>query len=356
MPRLNRLDPTQGDPQAQQMLAQLEGQKMLLNIFRGMANSPAVLDAYLKFNTALKAGKLSEKVASGMLYDGQPGQDGVRGMPPVTPPAIWFPYGRMGQSASEPIWDTTGGKFGPFAGQCFVGDQTKSMVMRVYLEKINGRYQGACFPFRSGFICGVNRLDFGPDGSLFAGMTARGWGSVGGKPYPVSLRALLFEEMVCPIDLSYSKAAAPTFARTLKERFETELRGAVSVVTTHVAAVQIVPHPDEAAFSAGRDSSNFRTDPQQLCRRRQHSESGADRRHDVHQERQPFDRPSPDPGRHRFLSEKARFPQYWPFRRNSRQSSVNQKRADLEVEMFGSANNIRTAVLLVNTAHRLPSL
>ena len=78
------------------------------------------------------AGKLSEKVASGMLYDGQPGQDGVRGMPPVTPPAIWFPYGRMGQSASEPIWDTTGGKFGPFAGQCFVGDQTKSMVMRVY--------------------------------------------------------------------------------------------------------------------------------------------------------------------------------------------------------------------------------
>lgn len=61
MPRLNRLDPTQGDPQAQQMMAQLEGQKMLLNIFRGMANSPAVLDAYLKFSGALKAGKLSEQ-------------------------------------------------------------------------------------------------------------------------------------------------------------------------------------------------------------------------------------------------------------------------------------------------------
>ena len=42
-----------------------------------------------------------------------------------TPPCIWFPYGRMGKSASEPIWDTTGGKFGPFAGQCFVGDQTQ---------------------------------------------------------------------------------------------------------------------------------------------------------------------------------------------------------------------------------------
>jgi len=89
----------------------------------------------------------------------------------------------MGKSISEPVWDTTGGKFGPFAGQCFVGDQTKSNVMRVHLEKVNGRWQGACFPFRSGFDCGVNRLAFAPDGSLFAGMTSRGWGSVGGKPY-----------------------------------------------------------------------------------------------------------------------------------------------------------------------------
>jgi hypothetical protein len=89
----------------------------------------------------------------------------------------------MGQSASEPRWDTTGGKFGPFAGQCFVGDQTRSMIMRVFLEKINGRYQGACFAFRSGFQCGINRLVFGPDGSLYAGQTDRGWGSAGGKPY-----------------------------------------------------------------------------------------------------------------------------------------------------------------------------
>ena len=118
-----------------------------------------------------------------MTYDGQKGKNGVSGMPDVTPPCVWFPYGRMGQSASEPRWDTTGGKFGPFAGQCFVGDQTKSIVMRVYLEKINGRYQGACFPFRSGFECGVNRLVFGPDGSLYVGMTNRGWGSLGGKPY-----------------------------------------------------------------------------------------------------------------------------------------------------------------------------
>jgi hypothetical protein len=124
-----------------------------------------------------------EKHASGMLYDGQAGPNKVSGMPPLTPPAIWFPYDRMGKSTSEPLWDTTGGKFGPFAGQCFVGDQTKSCVMRIYLEKVNGRMQGACFPFRSGFDCGINRLAFARDGSLFAGMTNRGWGSVGGKPF-----------------------------------------------------------------------------------------------------------------------------------------------------------------------------
>ena len=31
--------------------------------------------------------------------------------------------------------------------------------------------------------CGVNRLAFAADGSLFAGQTNRGWGSLGGKPY-----------------------------------------------------------------------------------------------------------------------------------------------------------------------------
>ena len=125
----------------------------------------------------------SDSVASGMWYDGtQPGRSETQ-FPELTPPCIWFPYGKMGQSASEPCWDTTAGKFGPFAGQCFVGDQTRSMVMRVALEKVDGAYQGACFPFRSGLQCGVNRIAFGPDGSMYVGQTNRGWGSIGGQPY-----------------------------------------------------------------------------------------------------------------------------------------------------------------------------
>jgi len=127
----------------------------------------------------------SDKVASGMMYDGNPppGKTAPKGFPELDPPCIWFPYGRMGQSVSEPIWDTTGGKFGPFAGQVFVGDQNKAMLMRVALEKVNDVYQGACFPFRYGFQCGVNRLAFAPDGSLFVGQTSRGWGGLGGKPF-----------------------------------------------------------------------------------------------------------------------------------------------------------------------------
>ncbi len=117
----------------------------------------------------------------------------------------------MGQSASEPIWDTTGGKFGPFAGQCFVGDQTQSTIMRVYLEKINGRYQGACFPFRSGFECGINRLAFGPDASLYAGMTNRGWGSVGGKPY--GLQRLVYTGVV-PFEIQSMKLTKDGFDLT----------------------------------------------------------------------------------------------------------------------------------------------
>ncbi len=154
---------------------------------------------------------LSPKHPYGMLMDGQSGPSGVSGMPTFTPPCIWFPYGRMGQSAAEPRWDTTGGKFGPFAGQCFVGDQTRSNILRVALEKVNGKYQGACFPFRNGFQCGINRLVFGPDGSLYAGQTNRGWGSVGGKPY--GLQRLVYTGIV-PMEVLTMKLTKAGFDLT----------------------------------------------------------------------------------------------------------------------------------------------
>lgn len=53
--------------------------------------------------------------------------------------------------------------------------------MRVFLEKINGEYQGAAFDFRNNFQSGVLRMDFAHDGSLILGQTNRGWGSAGEK-------------------------------------------------------------------------------------------------------------------------------------------------------------------------------
>ncbi len=99
--------------------------------------------------------------------------------PSLKMPAIWFPYDKMGKSPSGLVWDQTGGKFGPFTGQVFVGDQHHASVMRCFLEKVNGHWQGACFPFRSGFKSGLIRVAWGEDDSLIAGLSNRGWGSKG---------------------------------------------------------------------------------------------------------------------------------------------------------------------------------
>jgi hypothetical protein len=106
-------------------------------------------------------------------------------VPELEPPAILFPYAKMGQSASGVACDVSGGKFGPFGKQIFVGDQTFSTVMRCFIEKVNGVYQGACFPFKEGFGSGVVPVEFGPSGAMFVGGTNRGWGSRGTKPFSV---------------------------------------------------------------------------------------------------------------------------------------------------------------------------
>lgn len=106
-------------------------------------------------------------------------------IPQFYPTCVMFPYSKMGQSASGIDFDNSGGRFGPFEKQLFVGDQTHSIVMRVFLEKVNGKYQGACFPFRQGFGCGIVPVRFAPDGSLFAGGTNRGWGSKGTKSFSI---------------------------------------------------------------------------------------------------------------------------------------------------------------------------
>jgi cytochrome c551/c552 len=101
----------------------------------------------------------------------------------IKAPAVWLPHGVLGVSTSEIITDDTKGAFGPFAGQVLVGDQGMSKIARVFLEKVNGEYQGASFDFRSGFRSGVLRMCWGTDNAMYVGGTNRGWGSTGKEPY-----------------------------------------------------------------------------------------------------------------------------------------------------------------------------
>ncbi len=102
-------------------------------------------------------------------------------LPDLSLPAVWLPHGILGISNSEIKVNNTNGKFGPFEGQVFVGDQGQSKIMRVFMEKVKGEYQGAAFDFRNNFQSGVLRMDWAKDGSLYVGETNRGWGSAGEK-------------------------------------------------------------------------------------------------------------------------------------------------------------------------------
>ncbi|TWT34481.1 DUF7133 domain-containing protein [Blastopirellula retiformator] len=104
-------------------------------------------------------------------------------IPEYLPAAVLFPYDKMGKSASGVEVDRSGGKFGPFSDQMLVGDQSHSTVMRVFMEKVNGRYQGVCFPFLEGIASGTLPLLMSETGDLFVGGTNRGWGSRGNKPF-----------------------------------------------------------------------------------------------------------------------------------------------------------------------------
>lgn len=115
--------------------------------------------------------------------NGLPLPAAIAKFPELCPPAIWFPYKKVGQSATDIVMDNSGGKFGPFDGQLFVGEFTQAAMNRVFLEKVNGQYQGACFPFRLGFASAVLRLIQGADGSMFAGLSNRGWSSLGSASY-----------------------------------------------------------------------------------------------------------------------------------------------------------------------------
>ncbi|MGH7130644.1 MAG: family 16 glycoside hydrolase [Phycisphaerales bacterium] len=81
------------------------------------------------------------------------------------PAAAYFPQNELANSPSEPLLVPSG----LYAGQLLVGEITAGGIRRVFLEKINGAWQGAAFRFTQGLSCGINRMAWGPEGALYAG-------------------------------------------------------------------------------------------------------------------------------------------------------------------------------------------
>ena len=125
--------------------------------------------ASLAWTNEWKKGRNPLKVASAEF-------DGKR-----TRGTVLFPHGLMANSPTQPIPDSSGGKFGPFAGQLFVGEMNQPRIMRVMLDKVAGEWQGACVPFydAAGLGTGNHRFVFGADGNLWVGQTHLSW--VGGQ-------------------------------------------------------------------------------------------------------------------------------------------------------------------------------
>jgi glucose/arabinose dehydrogenase/cytochrome c551/c552 len=90
--------------------------------------------------------------------------------------AVWVPYD-WARSINGLAYDASGGKFGPFAGQFFLAElMNGGAIIRANVERVNGVYQGACFPFWGRGLLGPLTLAFDPKGRLFVGaITTPGW-------------------------------------------------------------------------------------------------------------------------------------------------------------------------------------
>ena len=174
----------------------------------------------------------------GKLPSGLTTAQAIGNVPGYTPPAVWFPYNKTGASPCGFTCDTSGGKFGPFQNQLFVGEFTYASVLRVFLERVDGQYQGACFRFRSGMKCAVFRTHFLPDGSLVLGETNRGWNSIGTRSY--ALERLRWTGLM-PFEMKTIQARPGRLPRHLHQTRDAEDRHRSPVLETLQLHLQVPP-------------------------------------------------------------------------------------------------------------------
>jgi hypothetical protein len=115
-------------------------------------------------------------VADGRFYGFPNPEQPEHKTKPFGKTAVWVPYA-WAKSLNGVTYDDTGGKFGPFAGQFFLAElMFGGAIVRASVEKVNGEYQGACFPFWGKGLLGPLCLTFDPRGRLWVGgITEPGW-------------------------------------------------------------------------------------------------------------------------------------------------------------------------------------
>ncbi len=84
---------------------------------------------------------------------------------PRTPASVLMPHNEAVNSPTQPQLITSG----LYAGQMYIGELTGGGIRRAFIEKVNGQWQGALFQFTQGLESGVQRMVWGPDGSLYVG-------------------------------------------------------------------------------------------------------------------------------------------------------------------------------------------
>lgn len=172
---------------------------------------------------------------------------------PEYPPAIWIPYGGFSNSPTRPILL----KAGPYAGQMIGGDVFHGGILRYFLEKVNGEYQGAVFAMMTGGSAGIgfgiNQFLHTPSGSLLAAGIGGGTCGLGGSDnwnWNGTCRGL---DLLTPTDIAPFE---PLAIRSVPGGFDVEFTQPANAAAGNKANWQVKTTVFTPALTYGLDASN----------------------------------------------------------------------------------------------------
>jgi len=135
-------------------------------------------------------------------------------IPEFTPPAVQLPHGKVGQSPSAILTPEAYEQLGLPEDQLLIGEHTHSGVQRVFLEQVNGVYQGVVWKFLENMRTGILALDVDANGTMFAGGSTRGWPSMGVEKF--SLERVKWKG-IAPLEMEKVEALHDGFKITFSE-------------------------------------------------------------------------------------------------------------------------------------------